>query len=70
MKKGATRSSVAAELIQDAPSARESIHHLGGVPSTAVNAALLKVAENASDTPAVVALQYVQSVDTPTTLIH
>ena len=46
---------VAAELIQDTSlnEREQAIHHLGGVPAPAVNAALLKVAENTSDTPAV-----------------
>ena len=46
---------VAAELIQDTTFNErvKAIHHLGGVPAPAVNAALLKIAENSSDTPAV-----------------
>ena len=46
---------VAAELVQDTSlnESEQAIHHLGGVPAPAVNAALLKIAENTSDTPAV-----------------
>lgn len=42
---------VAAELIQDTSlvGRAEAIHHLGGVPAPAVNAALMKIAENGSD---------------------
>ncbi len=46
---------VAADLIQDTSlkGREEAIHHLGGVPAPAVNAALLKIAENSNDNPSV-----------------
>ena len=46
---------MAAELVQDTSlnEREQAIHHLGGVPAPAVNAALLKIAENSSDTVAV-----------------
>ena len=36
--------------IQVSTESEQAIHHLGGVPAPAVNAALLKIAENTSDT--------------------
>ena len=56
--KGEKRNALArvpAELIQDTTlnDREKAIHYLGGVPAPAVNAALMKIAENASDTPAV-----------------